>query len=275
MMASQGSFTKIVHIVPLGHEIDRAVRPLETSPGARVHLLAIAPEDEGDPEMRMRQENCTREVTDRLRALSIEVCLNPVNTFDVLEVMKVASRLILQEKADGNIVHVNMSACGKKTAFAVTIAAMYHDVPSYYVPAKEYAVGENWEKTKDHGMTVVESNGHEPLQQFPIIKPKDANVELLAELYRRTNNDAPSMRSGEIITFFHEKSVPGFQDIPPRGKLNPEQSRLRRTLLNRINRSYLKELEDQGYIKKKMPGREFFVSITSAGSHIACVSGLV
>ena len=38
---------------------------------------------------------------------------------------------------------------------------------------------------------------------------------------------------------------------------------------------HLEGLENQMYIKKKKVGKEFFVMITDAGSHIACVSGLI
>lgn len=263
-----------VHIIPLGHEIDRAVKPLMNKKVDRVHLLAISPEADIDPVMREKQVNYTRKVTDHLESVSIPVQFHPVEMFDVLDVLKNVSRIIVQEKTDGNNVYVNMSACGRKTSFAVTVAAMYHEVVSYYVAADGYATGENSGKEIDHGMSIVESGNIELLQQFQIMKPKDINVELLAELYRRKMNNTPYMKSDEIINFLHERKVHGFE-IKPEEKRGLDKSKHRRALLNRISRSHLEELEGQKYIEKKKIGKEFSVRITPAGSHIACVSGLV
>ena len=167
-----------------------------------------------------------------------------------------------------------MSACGRKTSFAVTVAAMYHEVASYYVAADGYATGENSKKEIDHGMSIVESGNIELLQQFQIMKPKDINVELLAELYRRMMNNAPYMKSDEIINFLNERNVHGFE-VKPEEKRGLEKSKLRRSLLNRISRSHLEELEGQKYIEKKKGREGIFCENNPAGSHIACVSGLV
>lgn len=273
-MVLPGKFSEIVHIIPLGHEIDRAVKPLEGRKPARAHLLAIHPDDERDPVMKEKQRNCTQQVTARLEALSIPVVFHPVRMFDVLDVLRKVSGLIVQEKADGNMVYVNMSACGRKTAYAVTIAAMYHEVVSYYVPASDYATGENSKKEIHHGMSIVETDRYEPLPHFRIMKPKPINVELLAELQRREMRGTPEMKSDDLITFLHEWGADGFGEKPEE-RHGLERSKLRRALLNRISRSHLKELEDEAYIEKTTRGREFSVKITPAGSHIACVSGLV
>lgn len=274
MSSPRQGFPETVHLIPLGHEIDRAVKPLVNKKIDRVHLLAISPDAEIDPAMKEKQVNYTRKVTAHLEDLNIQVIFHSVNMFDVLDVLKIVSRIIVQEKEDGNNVYVNMSACGRKTSFAVTVAAMYHEVVSYYVSADSYATGENSGKEIDHGMSIVESGNIEFLQQFKIMKPKPINIELLAELYRRKTNEKPVMKSDEIIDFFNERNVRGFEE-KPKDKHGLDKSKLRRALLNRINRSHLQELEDQKYIEKKMNGKEFSVSITPAGSHIACVSGLV
>jgi len=69
-------------------------------------------------------------------------------------------------------------------------------------------------------------------------------------------------------------NVHGF-NVKPEDKRKDERLKLKRALLNRINRTHLEGLEKQKYIEKKKVGKEFFVTITEAGSHIACVSGLI
>lgn len=263
-----------VHIIPLGHEIDRAVIPLLKNRADRVHLLAIPPESDLDPVMKELQGNYTHKVTARLEKQKIPVQFHPVDMFDILEVMKKVSRIIVLEKKCGNHIYVNMSACGRKTSFAVTIAAMFHDVTSYYVAADSYASGKNSSKESDHGMSVVESGNIELLQQFHIMRPDDANISLLVELYRRKTEGLPDMKSDDIIDFFNLMEVHGFK-VTPEEKRGYERTKLKRTLLNRINRTYLERLEGQKYIERKRAGREFFVRITEAGAHMACVSGQI
>jgi len=263
-----------VHIIPLGHEIDRAVKPLLKNKADRVHLLAIPPDAELDPVMKEKQINYTHKVTARLEEQKIPVQFHAVDMFDTLDVMKKVSRIIVLEKERGNIVYVNMSACGRKTSFAVTIAAMFHDAAVYYVAADSYATGFNSIKEADHGMSIVESGNIEVLQQFRIMKPDDTDIALLAELYRRKTNNMPDMKSDDIIDFFNRMKVHGF-NVKLEDKRGPEKSKLKRALLNRINRMHLEKLENQKYVEKKRIGKEFFVKITEAGSHIACVSGLI
>lgn len=272
---SNPGFPKTVHIIPLGHEIDRAIQPLRDKKIDKVHLLAISSEDDLDPIMKSKQTNYTKKVWEQLELLSIEVQFHPVKMFDILDVLKNVSRIIIQEQNDDNLVYVNMSACGRKTSFAVTIAAMFHEVTCYYVAADGYATGDNAVKEADHGMSIVSSTAAvEFLQDFKIMKPKTMNIELLAELYRKRVNGNSGMKSDDIIYFFNQKNEHGFKIIPDQ-KQGYEKSKLRRALLNRINRSYLKELENQNYIKKQKIGKEFSISITQAGCHIACLSGLV
>lgn len=263
-----------VHIIPIGHEIDRAVKPLMKYKADRVHLLAISPDADLDPVMKEKQVNYTHKVMSRLEEQKIPVQLHDVDMFDILDVMKKVSRIIFLEKERGNIVYVNMSACGRKTSFAVTVAAMYHEVVSYYVAASGYATGENSGMEADHGMSIVESGNIELLQQFRIMRPDETNIALLAELYRRKTKKMPDMKSEDIITFFNEQKVHGF-GMKPEEKHGFERSKLQRKLLNRINRMHLEELEGQKYIEKKKTGKEFSVRITPAGSHIACISGLI
>jgi len=274
METQRPGLPETVHIIPLGHEIDRAVKPLVNKKVDRVHLLAISPEAELDPVMKDKQMNFTRKVTAHLEALSIPVRFHPVEMFDVLDILKNVSRIIVKEKSKGNFVYVNMSACGRKTSFAVTVAAMYHDVVSYYIAADGYSTGENSGMEADHGISIVKSGNIELLQQFRIMRPDETNIALLAELYRRKTKKIPDMKSDDIIKFFNEQKVRGFE-VKSNEKHGFERSKLQRKLLNRVNRMHLEELEKQQYIEKRKVGKEFFVKITDAGSHIACVSGMI
>ncbi|WP_442919558.1 DUF6293 family protein, partial [Methanoculleus sp.] len=101
------------------------------------------------------------------------------------------------------------------------------------------------------------------------------NVRLLVELFRRKEAGAGGMTSDEIIGFFHDAGVHGYEEVPADVRDRYLRAGKKRALLNRTNRGYLKELEEQGYVEREWRGRHFSVRITKAGEHIACVSGLV
>jgi hypothetical protein len=105
--------------------------------------------------------------------------------------------------------------------------------------------------------------------------PKPESVKLLAELYRLKRKGIEMMKSSEIISFFHQENVAGYEKIPSDNSNAYIAAQMKRALLNRTNRGYLSELEQLYYIKRIWKGREFFIELTSGGEHIACVSGLL
>ncbi len=264
----------VVHIIPLGHEIDRAVAPFARNRADRAYILAIPPDADLDPGMVKKQHFFVARVTERLQELGIAVTFVPVAMFDILDVLKVVSYLIRTEKESGSAVYVNMSSCGRKTSVAVTLAAMVHEVPLYYVSADRYATGGGEEECA-HGLSIVENVRTEVFQRFRIMMPKPENVRLLVELLRRKEAGGDGMTSEEIIGFFHDTGVHGYENLHTAERDAYQRARTKRALLNRTNRGYLGELEEQGYVERRWRGRNFSIQITKAGEHIACVSGLV
>ncbi len=268
-----GGLRDIVHIIPLGHEIDRAVTPFTKNKADRAYILAIPPDADLDPGMVRKQHYFVTRVTERLQDLGIVVTFVPVAMFDILDVLKVVSHLIRAEKEAGNAVYVNMSSCGRKTSVAVTLAAMVHEVVLYYVSADRYATSGGEEC--DHGLSIVENVRTEVFQHFKIMMPKPENVRLLVELLRRKEAGGDGMESEEIIRFFHDIGVYGYKNLHTAERDAYQRAGIKRKLLNRTNRGYLRELEDQGYVERRWRGRRFLIQITKAGEHRACVSGPV
>lgn len=271
--ALAGGLHDVVHIIPLGHEIDRAVAPFTRNKADRAYILAVPPDADLDRGMVKKQHYFVGRVTERLQELGIAVTLVPVEMFDILDVLKVVSFLIRTEKEAGNTVYVNMSSCGRKTSVAVMLAAMVHEALLYYVSADRYATegGEECE----HGLSIVENVRTEVIQHFRIMMPKPENVALLVKLFRRKEAGIKGMTSEEIIGFFHEIGVHGYENLHTAEKNEYLRAKKKRALLNRTNRGYLKELQEQGYMERQWRGRNFSIGITRAGEHIACVSGLI
>ena len=262
-----------VHLIPLGHEIDRAVKPFNTYRAERAYVIVVPDNADLDEQMLEKQRHYTKKVCEGLLAAGVHPEVIYCNMFDILDVLRVVSSLIVREKRQGNDVLINMSACGRMTSVAVSMAAMGHGVTAYYVHADRYATGDDAPLEADHGLSIVETGRVEPLYNFSIMMPDAECQLLLCELYRR----GQGMTSKDLFTFFHEKGVEGYKFLPEKEDKSGGyvSSSLNRELLNRTNRKYLHKLEAAGYITRIWSGRHFSVHITDAGRYIACVSVLL
>ncbi len=262
-----------VHLIPLGHEIDRAVKPFKTYRSERAYVIVVPDNADLDEQMLEKQRHYTKRVCEGLLAAGVRPEVTYCNMFDILDVLRVVSSLIVKEKRQGNDVLINMSACGRMTSVAVTMAAMVHAVTAYYVHADRYATGDDAALEADHGLSIVETGRVEPLYNFSIMMPDAECQLLLCELYRR----GQGMTSKDLFTFFQKKGIEGYKDLPEKEDKSGGyvSSSLNRELLNRTNRKYLHKLEAAGYITRIWRGRRFSVHITDAGRYIACVSGLL
>ena len=216
----------------------------------------------------------TKRVCEGLLAAGVRPDVAYCNMFDILDVLRVVSSLIVREKRQGNDVLINMSACGRMTSVPVTMAAMVHGVTAYYVHADRYATGDDAAFEADHGLSIVETGRVEPLYNFSIMMPDAECQLLLCELYRR----GQGMTSEDLLDFCHMKGFEGYDKLPPEKKNKSGEyssGPKNRELLNRTNRKYLHNLEAAGYITRIWSGRRFSVHITDAGRYIACVSGLL
>jgi hypothetical protein len=95
---SMKGLQEIVHIIPLGHEIDRAVQPFEKYKADRVYILAVMHNSALDKLMLEKQRDYVKKVKTRLESKSIEVISINVDMFDLKEVMKNVSSIILKEQ---------------------------------------------------------------------------------------------------------------------------------------------------------------------------------
>lgn len=266
---------KRVHIVPLGHEIDRAVAPFHTTKPDLVFLLSIPQDQECDPEMMKKQHYFTNEVLKKIESLGITCESLGVNLFDVFATMRDISWLIRQQKNAGNFVEVNMSACGKKTSVAVALVSMIQDVTVYYVSAQKYSSTPKEEKA--HGLSIVNSSEVfvEPFVNFSFSIPDEVSQRLLAELYLYQTN-GKKMKSDDIVRFLQKMGIEGYEithlDLPPK---THEYSKKQREMLNKINRQYIQKLTVDGYIIKTKFSKYFIVELQEKGKYMACTSGFV
>jgi len=261
-------FEEIVHIVPLGHEVDRAVKPFEKFKANRVHLLVIPESEKYRRNMVDKQEHFLAVVSKKLEEKGIEVQCRNVDLFDMLQVMKSVSEIILSEKSKGNIVYVNMSAAGRLTSVGATLASMVHGAKVYYVVADRYS--EKEEEETQHGLSICETPKVTFLENFQLKLPDEAGLTVLVHLCQKEKG----LKTKEILDVLRESGIEGFERDYT--KLRGEEKRkTQQKYLISLNKVILDKLEKSGYITREKLGRYNTIKITESGRYVAHISGLI
>ncbi len=273
---------KIVHIIPLGHEYDRAVKPFDDSNADRVYILTRWRDSSAAVKMVDDQRYYANKVRDTLKKKGIDVKCEPVNLFDFLEVTKSISRIIVKEKVEGNRIRMNMSAAGRLTSVAATLVGMHHDVQVYYVRADGYP--DDPDERKKHGLSVCDSNEITYLTNLKFDMPDPIGMNILVFLCEKGRK----VSTRDLLEKLNELQIDGFQELfcdnielsddDKRKDRNKElvSRRIRQSRqLMKLNKTILEKLEKSGYVRREKIGRNVYVSITNTGTYVAYLSGLV
>jgi len=267
---------KNIHIVPIGHEIDRAVRPFDHMSADVVYILAVTDREKYAAEMIDQQEYFTRQVIAGLEERRIATRFIPVDLFDVLTTMQYISYIIRRERENGNVVQVNISACGRLTSIATAFAAMAMsgDVEGeatlplwvYYVHADRYS--ETKEERLQHGISICTGEHITKFENFQIVMPDPVSTDLLVHLMDKKDG----IGTDELFDFLREKKIEDYKEDYKTKK--PVDRRLTQSnYLMKANKRYLDKLKGRGYITVKKPQLKKTISITPAGRYIASISG--
>ncbi|MDO9035575.1 MAG: DUF6293 family protein [Methanoregula sp.] len=269
-----------VHIIPLGHEYDRAVAPFKKRSVDRVYILSITKNTgKYEDEMVSRQVHFTNKVFDFFNnEKKIKPIVREVQLFDLLEVMKQISAIIKDEQAKGNKVQINMSACGRKTSIGAALAGMVHGADVYYVSAEDYSL--NNSDFLEHGLSICKKGETFRFENFEFDLPDDVSQKILVKLYQENRG----IRSTELRDYLHDNGVEGFEtkladigkptkSIPTsEGKsVNKRAESITQNI--KLEKKYLGNLEASGYIQRKRSGRNNIITITESGKYVACIGG--
>ena len=264
---------EIVHIVPLGWEIDRATEPIKKMKAHRVYLLY-----RDDHEL---IPHFIGEVKENLKAEKVEVIDVTVDgKREFEEVLLHVSRIIVNEATNHSRIHINISASGKIDAAAASLAGMYHSdkIGSlYYVVPSSYSVEEEEPKKSfmEHGLSVGMKDIYNP-PNFEIKRPKPESLFVLTYLYE---NGPQTYKS--IINALKKADYEPFNmmDIPEGS--SPEMKRNAKKEINKwtmkLRRLILEGLVDEGYVQLKPSyhGKRTLVDLTKNGEYAAILSGKV
>jgi hypothetical protein len=261
-----------VHIIPLGHEVDRALAPFDRQRPARAYLLTLLEADRYDPGLHAKQRMYTERVALELETLGIQVVPVQTDLFDLLDVITVTAGVIVAEQALGNRVSVNMSAAGRLTSVGATLAGVVHGVQVYYVPANRYP--ETAEDRREHGLSICVNSRISPLANFKFSLPDAAPMALPVALPR--NPEGRDTR--HLRQVLRERGAPGFS-IDPDTLRHDRDEFARRSeetrQLMKLEKRYMARLVADGYVDRERQGRRNRYTITESGRYTAAVSGLL
>jgi len=261
---------EIVHIIPLGYEVDRAVKPFESLLKAnRVYLLTMVENPKYSHEMNMKQKKFLEIVRKNLEEKGIEVQIKNVDMFDMLDVMMNVANIIRIEKAKNNIVYVNMSACGRLTSVAATLAGMARKAKIYYVMADRYSQTESEEAI--HGLSICERPKPNivQLENFEFVEPDDVGLQILVQLCQK------EMKSINILDFLRQTGIKGFRPQDFSEKYRHDKRRMDIACHIRLDKGILEKLKEKKYIEKERVGKYNKIRITETGKYVAHISGLL
>lgn len=257
-----------VHIIPLGYEFDRAVRPFDERHVDRVHLITMDEIEKysspNELSLTKKQRHYDDLVIKYIESRGIEVVVHRIDMFEILPVMALISQIVKDEKQQNNCVSVNMSACGRLTSFAVTQAAMANQVRLYYVRADAYS--QNEKEVELHGLSICNSCRIWDLENFRYDLPSGLDRTVLLKVSGKPDGLSGENLLHEIINEERKGYETKFWELPIR-----ERRRVQSNYLTKLRKGPIERLEKAGYITKKRVGRSLMLYITPSGKYVACV----
>lgn len=261
----------VVHIIPLGHEIERATRPFDTALANRVYLIvdtgAGSSEGLSERDKRMNGEQrtiYTPAVQKALEEKNIEVRIVETTTFNLEILLRAITSIIRFEQKLGNNIQINMSSSGRLGAVAAYMAGMVYNVPTYYVHSDHFS-HDSERKTK--GLSSCSENEVSYLTLFSYTRPTDTEALILE--YLQKNGESFSK---EIIDYLILKEVGEFADKDGDSERNKRDVDSRKFM--RLATVMRKLSSNDKFVEVRKDGRKMLYGITDLGIHALSLCGI-
>jgi len=258
---------KVVHIIPLGHEFDRAVKPFEEVRVDRIYILTSFQNPKSNVKMKAEQQYFADKVIKYLENKAIEVVFVETDLFNIFSFIKEISRVISKEKNEGNRISVNMSAASRLTSVWATLVGMMQDVQVYYVQADAYS--ETEVEKKEHGLSICRGVDIMRLVNFHFYVPDPLGMKILLFLARKDRR----VKTAELLSMLKSEDVKGFEEVFSEIRDKSKKRKIQSRQLMKLTRTILPKLEEGQFITMEKSGRNLLVSITDTGRYMAAASG--
>ncbi|MFA9518643.1 DUF6293 family protein [Halopenitus sp. H-Gu1] len=234
---------KRIHIVPLGYEEDRIVKPVLSYDADEVLLLEPDPDSE-----EIHRPEYHERVRDQLRNAGIEIETIECNIFNLYSSLGTIAELA-NEFREHNV-YVNLASGSKVTAIGGMIACMATGAIPYYVRAETYAGGD--ERPVASGVKKIET-----LPKYHIEEPEPQHISILD--YVTTNEP---VTKHNLIEYGKHKELPFIARYDADGVQNPDRGYYRR-----LNTQIINPLLNRGFIDVEKHSKYQYVTVTESGSN--------
>lgn len=224
-----------VHIMPVGYEHERIVKPAERLRADRVVLIGHEEDEEGSAG-RERLESAANTLED----LDIPYNVMDCDIFNLYSSLGAIAQAVSTHNDDD--VYVNVSTGSKITAIAGMIASMVLDSTAYYVRAEDY---------KNDPSEIIEVTN---LPTYPIDAPDQEQVNIMAFIETWVEHEGPPTK-GEVIHFSEQESLSYVREnVAGKGKY-----RL-------LDTHIVEPLKERGWIEESKSGRNKILELTANGT---------
>jgi hypothetical protein len=280
-----------VHIIPVGLEYDRVIKPLFKDFTVQKAYLLIHEPKKNERNFGIQQVAVNRFLKS-IKQVPIEWEDVYLNIYDFNEAFKIVYNLINKEVKAGNPVYINISSASKIMQVALTMAALLNkehgDVEIFYVEPERYYEGElidtllelldkkaDEKKTighlkelakaiETHGMAAGESGIHE-FPPFPVATVNDIESKMLRIIKEKNGG---SSRYNEKIS--NDITKPdGVNSIKEMKELL-DQKIGHETPRSNV-KYYLDNLQKMGLVRTEREKKELKIRLTKVGELFADV----
>jgi hypothetical protein len=251
---------RIVHVVPLGWEYDRVVRPISLMHAHRVHLLC---RPDSDP-VRSHYLDMVKVFLERK---GIDVKHHDVDAnSDLSGLLREMSDIVQTEQRANNTLMINIAGAGKVAAAASMLVAMAH--LSSHTGLLYYPVADDYSRTEkdrmEHGLSIGMSGDPVEIPFFRLPIPQgDSRVVLWA----LSNAPGGTLSYTACIDLLSKRGSKGYE-IPKKPK--DGKRGVPRNLSNvTLNRRVVKKLLEWKFVEVESAGSERMLKLTDQGRHMA------
>ncbi|MGD6807939.1 MAG: DUF6293 family protein [Candidatus Bathyarchaeia archaeon] len=262
----------IVHIIPLGHEIDRATKIFESKKANRAYILATMDTfGKHSPSLVEEQKEFTDKVVQKLNEHDIETIVKTVDMFEPSEVIRHISSIIIKEKARASNIYINISSAGRLTAAAATLAAMAHKIKAYYIEASGYS--DNPKDKKEHGLSICDGTNAKWVEGLPVELPSTQEMAVLKALSQKS-----PMKPYDIILFLARNNFPGFREhlhVLEKGvrRRDDNYDGILIPCMMKLNKGILEKLKTKGFVTREKLGNHNLVVLQESGRFVSYFAG--
>lgn len=232
-----------VHIVPLGYEKDRIVRPVIDADADEALFLQPDPDA---PEI--DQPAYHADVRDRIREAGIRTETIECDIFNLYSSLGTIAEV--SNRFREHNVYVNLASGSKVTAIGGMIACMVTGAVPYYVRAETYAGGEERPV----------ASGAKPPETLPKYHIEEPEREHIAVLDHVKANQPVTKR--ELIEYGRREGLPFVARYDTEGVQNPERGYYRR-----LNTRIVEPLRSRGFVEIEKHSKYQYVAVTESGEN--------